>query len=65
MAASFTHVVVEYHLTKFRVLPSDEVGSQAIRQHSYLREQVDRLHQQEDALALAELIEEQIEEPTN
>lgn len=65
MTDNFAHVMVEYHLTKFRVQPSDEVGSQAIQQHSYLQEQTDLLHQREDALALAALIEEEIKKRTN
>jgi hypothetical protein len=58
---NFAHVVVEFHLTKYRVRPSDDVGSRAIDQDSYLREQTERLHPQGDAVALAELIEEQIQ----
>lgn len=60
MADPFAHVLVESHLTKFRVLPSDEAATQAIEQQPYLRDQVERLHKLEDAQALAQLIEEQI-----
>lgn len=61
-ANTFNHVVVEPHLTKFRVRSEDTVGARVIQEDPYLWDQTQLLHERGDAMALAELIEEEIQQ---